>query len=80
MIKKIKMEVEVEELDSVVCDECGKEYFVEENWEEVQEFHHIDFVGGYGSIFGDGTNVQCDICQYCLKKMIEKFMRTKVVH
>lgn len=80
MIKKIKMEVEVEEIDSIICDKCGKKYEVEENWEEIQEFLHINFTGGCGSIFGDGSNVQCDICQYCLKDMIKDFMRTKVAY
>ena len=37
MIKKIKMEVEVEAMDAVVCDKCGKEFLVEEAWEEIRD-------------------------------------------
>ena len=74
------MEVKVTELDSITCDKCGKTYSAEDDRDEVQEFHYIDFVGGYGSVFGDGTKVECEICQYCLKKMIEKFMRTEEVY
>lgn len=37
---------------------------------EIQEFHHVDFIGGYGSVFGDETRVRCDICQHCLHGMI----------
>jgi hypothetical protein len=76
---------------AIQCDCCKKVYHAEETrfdekmgvacitnqndmW-DLQEFHHIDFTGGYGSIFGDGTQVQCDICQHCLHKMISPFMR-----
>lgn len=35
------------------------------------------FVGekGYGSIFGDGIKIECDICQHCLKKLIGEYCR-----
>lgn len=54
-------------IGSIVCDICGKTY---DNDMDIQEFHHIDFTGGYGSVFGDMTRIMCDICQDCLKKMI----------
>lgn len=50
------------------CDKCGKT--VEEDSVGYQEGHHINFVGGYGSVFGDGTVVECDLCQDCLKDLI----------
>jgi antitoxin CcdA len=56
-------------LTSITCDICKKEY-PEFDVLEIQEFHHIDFVGGYASVFGDGYRVKCDICQHCLQKMI----------
>jgi hypothetical protein len=56
-----------------------KKYFVEEHSSEVQEFQCIEFTGGYDSIYGDGTLVECEFCQYCFKKMIEKFMRISEV-
>lgn len=64
---------------SIVCDICNKEYEV--NGEdlhamfEAQEFIHIDFRGGYGSIFGDGTKVSLDICQHCLKEKLGQYLR-----
>jgi hypothetical protein len=67
--KKIKKTIQTTE--SVTCDKCGKEFNVEEDIMEIQEFLHINFIGGYNSIFGDGTRVTCDICQRCLKDMIE---------
>lgn len=64
-------------LISVKCDICGKTYNRSnpEDDMEMQEFHHICFTGGFGSIFGDGAEVKCDICQHCLEKMIKDFVR-----
>ena len=66
----------VKVLDSITCDICGTTYDVE-NFIESQEFLFVDFVGGYGSIFGDMTHVKCDICQHCLKKMIDGKYRSR---
>jgi hypothetical protein len=67
-IKKIEKEVVI----SYKCDICKKDFPIE-NYEETQEFHHINFVGGYSSVFGDGASVLCDICQHCLHDMIKDF-------
>ena len=76
MIKYKQAEVtRTEEVfDAIVCDKCGKEYRDEI---EIQEFHRIDFTGGFSSVFGDGNRVQCDLCQDCLYVMISEY--TKVV-
>lgn len=75
---------------SVECDKCHTVYHEAEvdkgacinlrDTFEIEEFHHIDFVGGYGSIFGDGSRVQCDLCQHCLKGLIEPFARVSAGH
>jgi hypothetical protein len=75
MIKYKKVTRTTEEISSVQCDKCGKEYDAGDL--EVQEFHHISFCGGYASVFGDGTQVECDICQHCLYEMIGGFCRCK---
>jgi antitoxin CcdA len=62
-------------IESMTCDKCGTEYNYEDDMFECQEFHHINFVGGYGSVFGDGDQIECDICQDCLKKMIDGHYR-----
>jgi hypothetical protein len=62
--------VEVRSLKSITCDICKKVYDGED-YVETQEFLHINFTGGYGSIFGDMKTVECDICQHCLMKMIK---------
>ena len=54
---------------------CGKEYFEDIDIFEMQEFLSINFTGGYSSVFGDMNQVECDICQSCLKSMIIGFCR-----
>ncbi len=71
MITYIKEMIEVEKFQSVECDKCGR---VEtDNHLEIQEFHHVKFVGGYGSVFGDESIVECNICQRCLYNLIGDF-------
>lgn len=62
---------EIEEEISVTCDKCKKEYDINDTY-EIQEFYHITHQCGYGSVFGDGNILKVDICQYCLKKIIEE--------
>ena len=73
MILHKKVDREIDEVTSVVCDKCGKEYGP--NDFETQEFHHIRFTGGYASVFGDETKVECDLCQHCLHEMIGDISR-----
>jgi len=70
MIKTKTEMKEVEVIEKVLCDKCKKEIMDILEW---QEMLHIDFVGGYSSVFGDGTRVQCNLCQYCLKELINNF-------
>lgn len=63
---KVKMEP-IANVEYIECDICGCKY---DNEMDLQEFHHIDFTGGYSSVFGDMTRIKCDICQDCLKNMI----------
>ena len=58
------------------CDKCKKEY---DDIMEIQEFVNVGFVGGFGSVFGDGTRVMADICQYCLKEMLGDNYRTEEI-
>ena len=62
-------------LDYITCDVCKQIYYMEE-WSEIQEFTHISLSCGYNSVFGDGTTVECDICQHCLQKLLGKYIRT----
>jgi hypothetical protein len=72
-----KRKVIVEENESVECDVCHQTYGYDSEPYEMQEILHIDFVGGYQSTFGDMSRVQCDICQYCLKELLGKYLRVE---
>jgi len=55
------------------CDRCGRLSEIGEV--EFSEFASIDLKAGYGSIFGDGNDVQIDFCQYCLKLTLGRWLR-----
>ena len=57
---------------SVICDKCGREFT---NDFDLQEFTFLRFIGGYSSVFGDGSAIECDICQDCLYDMIKYIYR-----
>ena len=58
------------------CDVCGKEYETGDSISdlEIQEFLTLRFRGGYHSVFGDESEVKCDICQHCLKKLLGEYL------
>ena len=67
----------------ITCDCCKKSYIIDELNHpelllEVQEFVRIAHYGGYSSIFGDGGEIECDICQECFKLILGKFMPEKL--
>jgi hypothetical protein len=72
MIEKTFKTVKVTEetVEAVVCDKC-KRRTIKDDYAEFQEYHHIHFTGGYGSIFGDGITVKVDLCQHCLYEMVK---------
>ena len=62
-------------VQQIMCDRCGTEAARAEV--EFQEMTSIGFGGGYGSIFGDGTRVEIDICQRCLSETLGAWLRVK---
>ena len=62
------------EIVSIVCDKC-KKIILHSDILEYQEIFSVRFTGGYGSIFGDESNVTADFCQHCLKEMIGQYCR-----
>lgn len=78
MRKTIDQQITVKKDSVLVCDKCKKEYNYDTESEmdlfEIQEFLHIDFIGGFFSVFGDGLRIKADICQYCLYEMIKDFV------
>ena len=72
-------EVEIinKQIKALTCDICKNTYKYEipEDIYEIQEFQHLSLTGGYGSIFGDGSICELDICQHCMKEKLEKYIR-----
>ena len=66
------VEVESRTIKSVICDECGQEFT---DILDIQEFHFIQFIGGFASIFGDGNKVESQICQDCLYDLLGGALR-----
>ena len=57
-----------------VCDCCGRR-FTNSDIIESQESWHLESVGGFGSVFGDGAHLEVDLCQGCVKKLLGEFIR-----
>lgn len=77
MIHKQVVQKPVEEISFVECDCCHHRFDMSklEDQMEIQEFVHIDFVGGFGSVFGDCVRVKGDFCQWCVRKLLGEFLR-----
>jgi hypothetical protein len=67
-------------ITAYICDVCGKEFNFEDDIFETQEMVHINFTGGYGSIFGDGDTMRLDICQHCLKEKLGNYLRLETAN
>lgn len=87
MINKKTVTQEKKITVSITCDVCKKTYntnaleaYATEDIFELQEFTHIKSNGGYGSVFGDGDDIECDICQHCLKEKLGDFIRITEGH
>lgn len=59
----------------VTCDRCSREMHPNNHDCEHQERLAVRFRAGYGSVFGDGSLVEADLCQHCVKDMLGKWMR-----
>ena len=57
----------------IACDRCGRQ--TERNETEFHEMTSIGFQAGYGSIFGDGSRVEVDLCQHCLQDTLGGWLR-----
>jgi hypothetical protein len=68
------IEQKVHKLVWTECDRC-KKVIPPDDIIENQELCVLSFTGGYGSVFGDEADVECEICQNCLKEIIGGFCR-----
>jgi hypothetical protein len=76
--EKKKEVVERTKTTHVICDVCKKKYSIEDDELEIQEFLYIRNTGGYGSVFGDGTTFECDMCQHCQKKLFGDYINRRL--
>lgn len=57
------------------CDRCQA---IHEDALEVDERKTIFVHGGFGSVFGDGVELQCTLCQNCVKECLGKYLSEPV--
>ena len=62
-----------EALAAISCDRCGQTWTADAINEA--ELISIDFIGGYDSVFGDGSQVALDLCRRCLKQTLGQWLR-----
>lgn len=71
-----EIDVKTRVCSKVTCDACGRTIWPEEGMPvESQEAIHLEFTGGYGSIFGDDSTFAVDLCQHCLKDRLGDVIR-----
>jgi antitoxin CcdA len=61
-------------LTTVVCDDCGLQESTDGGY-EFHEFTSLNHHCGYGSIHGDGKQVEVDLCQHCFANMFGDMLR-----
>ncbi len=54
------------------CDRCN--YHAEKDTPEFHEFLSIDRKAGFGSVFGDGNHLKLDLCQHCVKELLNSWL------
>jgi hypothetical protein len=61
--------------DEKKCNKC-REVFRETIDDMVgwQEFFHVKFQGGFGSVLGDEAEVEINLCQKCLKELLGSYL------
>jgi hypothetical protein len=55
------------------CDRCGKE--AERGEIGFTQMRSLGFDTGYGSVFGDGSRVELDLCESCLRETLGAWLR-----
>ena len=58
----------VKQCTAIECSKCGKKA-TPSDFIEWDEFISIHIEGGYGSVWGDGSDVNIDLCQSCAHSM-----------
>lgn len=69
--KKIRRTTQI--LESITCDVCKTTHSTDEMYTD--EFFSFNSIGGYTSVFGDGNQIEIDVCQDCFKKLLGNYAR-----
>ena len=79
MITYKEVTMEVQKVDTIICDCCKKNMLSDDvgGFVEAQERLSWENRGGYGSIFGDGEEMSLDLCQHCIKKLLGEYIQFK---
>ena len=72
---KTYRKVEVDVVDEIECDMCHIK--VMEESVGAGSFISIKQYCGYGSIFGDGNEIELDLCDKCFKETLGHVVRIK---
>jgi len=59
------------------CDKCNTS-FTSEDFVEMQECVSINIMGGWGSVFGDGSDLSATFCQNCAKELFGEYMNDNI--
>ncbi|MEY0026692.1 hypothetical protein AB7W40_22275 [Providencia rettgeri] len=54
------------------CDRCH--FHAENDNPEFHEFLSIDRLAGFDSVFGDGNSLKLDLCQHCVKALLNPWL------
>ena len=65
------VDVQKQVLKVISCDRCQRDLTDEL---ELQEAFAIAETGGYSSVFGDGSNIDLDLCQHCTKELLGEWI------
>lgn len=63
------------DIQSLICDRCSRRAERDDVDCELHEFTSIHYRAGYGSIFGDGSDIELDLCQHCVKDTLGAWIR-----
>lgn len=67
------VQITEQQLVLITCDRC-KKTVTPDNIIEWQEFMSWRNTGGFGSVWGDGTQVSVDLCQQCTYDLFSEFV------
>lgn len=76
VIKTVQKQIEVDEIEDVICNKCGGSCYSEYNYEGLIE---TEIYCGYGSKIGDGDQFCFSLCEDCLKVLMKSFKHSAFV-